>query len=191
MLMLNSYCYLSVDKMFSLFFNLFKRRKENNKEYYEKTVGAYGGLFMHKDILNKCLPDEKLFVYFDDIDFTFRLRKQGARIFLVKDSKITDLDRTLANPDVKSYFSILRILENIHSMNKQKLHYGYRNRIILERRHLITNKFKYSFNRFIFSCVLFPLCCMLYFCIYGNIKNPRLIKQAIREGLEFEEKYRK
>jgi GT2 family glycosyltransferase len=185
-LMLNSFCYFSIDKMFSLIKRMFHRtRKKNNKTSYEMVNGAYGGLFMHKEVLKNGLPDENLFVYFDDIEFTYRLHNNGVRIFLIPDSKIDDVDRTLTNSEVKTYFSLFKILENIHTMNTIKLHYGYRNRVILEKQALIKNKTKYKINKLIFLLIIYPCLYLIYFLRYGKVTNVRLIKKAIKEGLNY------
>jgi len=183
-LILNSFSYFSIDNLFSSIAKKFIRRKNNNKKFYELTNGAYGGLFIHKKVLDKGLPNEEFFVYFDDIEFTYRLHKSGVRIFLIPDSKITDIDKTLENSDVKTYFSVFKILANIKYMNKVKLSYGYRNRIILEKKYLTNNLFKYKLNKFLFLFVIYPMIFTLYFIRYGEVKNMILMKKAIKDGLK-------
>jgi GT2 family glycosyltransferase len=140
---------------------------------------------MHKNVLKNGLPDENYFVYFDDIEFTYRLHNKGVRIFLIPNSKIDDIDRTLTNSEVKTYFSLFKILQNIHSMNTTKLHYGYRNRVILEKKALIKNKTKYLINKLIFLSLIYPALYLIYFIKYREVTNVKLIKKAIKEGLAY------
>ncbi|MFA6073331.1 MAG: glycosyltransferase [Candidatus Woesearchaeota archaeon] len=182
----NSYCYFSLEKLITLIKNKFKKRKNNNKKYYDMVCGAYGGMFFHKNLLLEIkYPDEKMFTYFDDITYTNNIYKKGIKLYLIPESKITDLETTLQNASVKSYFSINKILQNIHTMNDKKLFYGYRNRIILEKK-IIDNKFKYIFNKFIFKTIILPLVKIIYFLKYKETQKINDIKQAIIAG----EKYR-
>jgi GT2 family glycosyltransferase len=186
-LILNSFCYFSFDKLLSMLKGGFRRGKKNNREYYDMVCGAYGGFFCHKSLLKVVgYPNEKLFTYFDDIEFTHRMYKRHKiHLYMIPKSKIIDVDTTLVNTNVKTYFRIFSILENIRFMNERKLYYGYRNRIILEKNFLIQNKFKYFIHRTTFLYLIYPLVRLLYFIRYGDVKAIKLLRQAIRDGEAF------
>lgn len=183
MLNLNSYCYFSIDKLISMIKNKFVKKVANNKKFYKVPCGAYGGLFMHKSILKKVgYPDSNFWVYFDDIEFTYRMFKAGIPMFLLSDCRIKDLETSVTNADVKSYFNIKPIFENIKNMSNSKRFFGYRNRVYLEKKYLITNKIKYFLNKVIYKIFIRPLAGILYWVIYKNNLALKKIDKAVKAG---------
>jgi GT2 family glycosyltransferase len=81
---------------------MFIKRVPNNDWIYETCAGAYGGMFFDKKIIHNIgLPKDKMFLYFDDIEYTYRAYSKGVRLFLVPGAKITDQDFSYTN---KNFF---------------------------------------------------------------------------------------
>jgi GT2 family glycosyltransferase len=181
----NSYCYFSLFKVFTIINGRFIKRKNNNKKYYQVACGAYGGMFFHKSMFQYIgYPDENFFTYFDDIYYTYNLHQKGINLYLIPSATINDLETTLPNADVKSYFSLKKIFQNIYSMNETKLFYGYRNRIILEKK-IKDSDFEYTLNKIIFK-FLIQIVKIAYFMYYGNKDKIRQIESAIQAGEKFQ-----
>jgi len=67
--------------------------QEDDKKYGIVPVAPYGGLFIHKNILNKIgYPNEDFYLYADDHEWSYRITKNGGKIYLILDSKIDDLE---------------------------------------------------------------------------------------------------
>ena len=182
-MMLNSFCYFSYQKLFNMVCGLFKKRKPNYFAYYGTVAGGYGGLLLSRETIEKVgYPNEDMFTYFDDIEYTYRMYKSGTSLILIPDSKINDIDMTLTNENVKTYFSVYKILENIQTMNDKKLWYGYRNRVILEKNFLVTNKFMYGLNRFTFYMIIHPLAKLAFKLLFNDTYKINHLKSAVHVG---------
>ena len=132
----NSFCYFSIDKAINTIRRLFSKRVPNNKEVYRTVANGYGGMFFNKHILsNVGYPNEKFYLYFDDIEYTYRMFKAGFRLYLLSRYKIKDIDQTLIKGKARNMFDANNILENIRHMSAGKLHYGYKNRVALEKNY--------------------------------------------------------
>ena len=180
----NSYSYFSLAKMFPMIKEFFIKRVPNEKKRYRMVCGGQGGMFFHKSIINRVgYQDTDYFLYYDDIEYSYRMHKLGLKLYMIPECEITDQETTLVNSGVKSYFQISSILENIRNMNNMKLHYGYRNRVVLEYK-LITNHILYNINRSIVKCLIFPVIKILYYMKYKEINRIKEIEAAIKEGEE-------
>lgn len=88
------------------------------------------GFMIHRDMVERGgLPDEEFFISCDDIEYCERLKKVGARFFLVRDSVISH-----PLPDRH----ILRLFGQTLIVVRQaawKNYYNARNRLIVARRH--------------------------------------------------------
>ncbi|MFI0429726.1 glycosyltransferase [Mariniflexile sp. HMF6888] len=132
---------------FSLFNNiesLFKTKKPKvvtQKDRGIVAVAPYGGLFFHRDLISKIgFPDISYFLYGDDYDFTYRITKTGGKIFLIKKSKIIDLE--------KSFHLIKNKRFNTRYFNtdsKERIFYSVRNGIVFEQ-NFVSNKSIYLIN---------------------------------------------
>ena len=187
-MIINSFCYFSLIKLFYMMKSFSqKKQKRNNLPIFQTVAGGYGGLFLPKKVVEKVgFPREELFTYFDDIEYTYRMyQKYKINLFLVVNSKIKDIDMTLQNQNIKTYFPLFKILSNIYHMNKNKLYYGYRNRVILEKEYLVKNKPLYLFNKYCFLLIIFPLVFVVYSLIYRNTDNIKLLGKAVKDGLKW------
>lgn len=144
--------------------------------YAEVEYAPYGGLFIHRRLLGRIgLPDERLFLYADDTDFTLRIGRVGAKLFLVRDSRIRDLEHSwgLQRYRRKTLFSRL-LMEG----DDTRVLYGVRNGIYVERRWRGVHK-----GIFLINMVSF---CVLLFAFAAVLRRPRramLILRALRAGL--------
>lgn len=131
---------------------------------------GYSGLFFNKEILQEIgLPDENLFLYSDDIEYTYRITKKiGGKIFIVTNSLLQDIDFSYSS----STFGIMGLSDY------NKLYYSVRNTILIEKKYKITNSFIYNLNRYTFRLLLK----ILYFLNYINKDRYELILKALKDG---------
>lgn len=165
---------------------IFIKRKEYNYEnfmkgllkYVEVPYAPYGGLFFHKSVIKDIgLPNEKLFIYSDDHEFTYRLTKQGGKIFIITEIYIKDIEKSWHEKNNKM---LLSILENLRDKeNSFRVYYFFRNRIYFEKLNLVDNNFIYYINILIFLFVLF---CVAFY--KGEISSLFTIIKAIKDGIK-------
>lgn len=157
------------------------KRRMNKKVYKEDTsirsgkiaLAPYGGLFIHKDILEVIgYPDEKFFVYNDDHDWSYRITENKGAIYLLLDSIVRDIDESWDKKSNKeSKFDILG------KDNSFRTYYSVRNRIFFEKKYLITSDFFYKLNLYTFK-FLYKIMAFL-----KGYKNKEVLDKAIRDGL--------
>jgi len=179
----NSFCYFSLTKMFSMIAEVFKWKVPNKRAFYELPCGAYGGLFCHRSVFELVgFPDESFYLYYDDIEMSYRMFNSCLRLFMLPDCKIIDLDFTLANKSVRSYFSVFNILENIKTMNELKFKFSFKNRVRLEARWLVRNGWLYYLNKALFFMFVYPFAILLYYLKYGEANRMLMLYDLIKEG---------
>jgi GT2 family glycosyltransferase len=172
-------------------FNLIKKRFVNENKFYNKLskdygrlpLSPYGGMFFNKSIIDKIrYPNDKLFLYSDDYDWSYRITNDiDGKIYLIINSKISDLDESWMIGDKPTI--IFKALLNRGS--DFRVYYSIRNRIIFEKNYLEKNKFIYKINLFLFLFLL------RLFVNRNNLKRFSLIKEAIRDGLDINLKRKK
>lgn len=150
--------------------------EKNNINYGDISVAPYGGLFIHKNIIeNIGYPDEDFFTYADDHEWTYRITKSGGKIYLCWKSQIEDLEMSWNIKDNRlSVFTTL-----LKSGNDFRTYYSIRNRVYFENKDLVTNRFIYNINKSIFLFFLTILSLTIY-----KIKELKVIKRAVKDGLE-------
>ena len=138
------------------------------------SVAPYGGLFLHKDLLNTIgYPNERFFVYADDHDWTYRIIKNSGKIILILGSIIDDCDISWnVQKRTQSNFS------SAINAPKFRLYFSTRNRIIFERKDLTRNNFSYLLNILIYSFLFFG-----YSFLSFRIRNLAVFSQAVYDGL--------
>ncbi len=160
-------------------FSKIKRKIKPNKRFetYEGlvSVAPYGGFFFHKDILQEIgLPNKKFFVYADDHEWTYRIKKIKGRIFLILNSIIMDTD---VSWNVKR--NAQTNFDTLLSASMDKVFYSTRNRIIFELDNIVDkNKIMYFIN--IISFLIIITCMSI---IKNNFKNIKIFIKAIIRGL--------
>lgn len=143
------------------------------RRYGSVSAVPFGGMFFHKDLLkNIGYPSQKLYLYSDDWDFSYRITKKGGKIFLLLDSVIEDLEESWHQKQKKGLFKVhlLQDLEN------SRLYYYVRNRVYFERKYLVTNPVIYFLNKFVLLSIV---------ALFGLIKKREclnIIREAVRDG---------
>ncbi len=163
----------------------FKQRKSacfNDLDYGEVFSVPYGGMFFHKELINKIgLFDNNYFVYLDDTEFCMKHRINGGAIYCVLSSKINDLEiscynngRTIVNFATKEMFF--------------QIYYYVRNRVYFEKKYLITSWPVYFLNMFIYSVAVTGIA-----LVNLKFKNIKTYYTALWHGLTgkmgYNEKY--
>ncbi|WP_134089471.1 glycosyltransferase [Olivibacter sp. XZL3] len=106
----------------------------------------YGGLYLHKSLLQLIgYPDEQLFVYVDDSEYTYRITDHGGEIWLIPASKIKDVD-TSQGIHYKRRFWRSAILD----LWNFRTFYQVRNRLYFYSRHAIKNRFIFAINKWLY-----------------------------------------
>jgi GT2 family glycosyltransferase len=146
------------------------KNKEINLKYGTIPSAPYGGLFIHKNILDIIgFPNEKFYLYSDDTEWTYRITKIDGKIYLILESIIDDLELSWTISDKKR-------LTKIHMLGKDKarFYYATRNSVFLEINNLVDNKIIYFIN--MISYIL------LAFIFDRSISFIRIAIKAIKDG---------
>jgi GT2 family glycosyltransferase len=146
-------------------------RENPNIKNGKVAVAPYGGMFFHKNLINTIgYPKEEFFVYADDHEWSYRIIKNGGKIYLLLDSLIEDIDTSWNVSKNKRSFQI------IAEGNNFRMYYGVRNRVFFEKTNLVSNKLIYKLNMFIFG-----------FLVKWNDKtgkNYKIFKKAVYDGIK-------
>jgi hypothetical protein len=135
----------------------------------------YGGLFFHRDVVDKIgYPDECLFLYGDDVEFTWRFSRKGGRLFLIPSSIVEDLDNAwrIKRDEGDPVFSTYLL-----SPDDFRVYYKVRNQVHFEHQEWIDNRAVYALNKWFYLTLLWFWSRMLK-------KRERfvLILRAVRDG---------
>jgi GT2 family glycosyltransferase len=174
------------------FFNIFSFQKLNNFLKLFKKINnkklifypmvrvsslAYSGSLIPIDLARKAkLPDENLFTYGDDIEYSWNLIDVGAKLYLSSGPVITDIDDTFNG---LSYFEGLFSKE----MKDFKVYLRIRNSVYLSKKHKAQSKITLFIN------ILFWYVGVNIFMLFKlgvskqNFKRSGLILKALIDGL--------
>lgn len=137
-------------------------------------VAPYGGMFFHKKLIDEIgYPDRRMFLYYDDHDFSYRITKKGGAIHLLLDCVIDDIDRSWHLVSKRPAFFRLA-----HDENLSRLYYSVRNRVYFERRELVTNRFVYAVNMLVYSSVVVALALLGF-----RVRNIAAYLRGLTDGL--------
>ena len=158
-----------------------KRRATNvsvSKVYSEPVLipfCPYGGLFFHLDVLDKVgYPDERLFLYGDDNEFTWRFTRRGGRLFLVPGSVVEDLDNAWRSTrDEREPFFSTHLL----SPDDFRVYYRVRNQVHFEHQEWINNRAVYAVNKWSYLTLMW-----LWSRRLNKGERFKLILRAVRDG---------
>jgi rhamnopyranosyl-N-acetylglucosaminyl-diphospho-decaprenol beta-1,3/1,4-galactofuranosyltransferase len=140
-----------------------------NEDYFETDTSSFVGLLIGSQAVREIgLPFKEFFIYFDDTEYSLRIRKRGL-IFTIPGSKIVHGDprAKLSEP----------------SMRQQpfdwKRYYGTKNRIYTYRKH---GKGGLAFYRSVYSLTLNDIKEALRFR-YSRLRSIRIVLCGVLDGL--------
>ncbi|HET7307469.1 MAG TPA: hypothetical protein VFK24_06620 [Gammaproteobacteria bacterium] len=138
------------------------------------SMAPYGGLFISRELLSLIgLPNERYFLYCDDIEWTSRISKVGGKIMLARNAIVRDLD-PVWNATGPTNSNLLR---RIFYLDQAKAYYEIRNRLYTARTLFPGRRTVYRLNRFIYMSATALICIM-----FGKMKRWRLISKAVRDA---------
>jgi len=80
---------------------------EKQREAYESDFLTGCSLFIKRELIEKIgFLDEKFFLYYEDVDYSFRARKAGFDLLVVPEAKVYHSEQSKQNP-LKTYFLVL------------------------------------------------------------------------------------
>lgn len=131
----------------------------------------YGGMLFRRSLIAHIgLPDENLFTYADDSEFSSRITRRGGRICLVPSSRIVDIDSSW---HIRSPGSMLT--KPIREESDFRVYYSIRNRVFFERG--LAHGFGYRLNRLVFHTVMHCVAVST-----GRWRRLLLLRRAIHDG---------
>lgn len=138
--------------VFRIISNRYRKLKEKTKQLSTAILPAklpyvpYGGLFMHRSLIQSIgYPDERMFVYVDDSEYTYRITDGGGEIWLIPDSRIDDVDPSQGIAyKQRLWRSAVLDLWNFRTF------YQVRNRLYFYSRHAVTNKLVFKLNKWLY-----------------------------------------
>ena len=167
---------LDQPRKFSEFFQLKRAvpQQAAGESPIEIPFAPYGGLFLHKSVVAKLgYPDERFFVYCDDIEFTHRLTRTGGRLFLIPASIIHDLQPSWhVRKKGATFFQHL-----LTYGSDSRIYFTARNQTYLERHLWMRNLIVYTVNKWFFFLLL-----ALFSLRYGETRRIALIAKAAKHG---------
>lgn len=132
---------------FKLLDRIFFKKTQVSVEHAEKRFIAcdtvpYGGLLISSSAIKKIgLPNRNFYLYNDDNEYTYRLKKNGITILCDTDSRIHDLEsswyRKEKMPMFKTFFETDSVTRGMYTI---------RNRVYFEMNNIVSNKTIYYFN---------------------------------------------
>lgn len=91
-------------------------------------MGAYGGLWFHKDWVQRIgLPDARFFLYFDDYDYTLRITRHGGALWMCRNSVLKDLESSWT----QAASCLHPWLQAPQGINRS--YFSVRNRVVIEQ----------------------------------------------------------
>ncbi|MFL5739308.1 MAG: glycosyltransferase [Flavisolibacter sp.] len=134
----------------------------------------YGGLFIHREILDKIgYPDEDLVLYSDDFCFTYPITLKQGEIWLVPESAVKDIDTPFYLPVKKGFL----YHSSLDAENDVQIYYATRNSVYCTRKYFITNRLTYFMNKMVFLLLITGIG-----MLRGKFKRLKLIFEAIHDG---------
>jgi len=141
--------------------------------YAKVSAAPYGGLFFHKTLLNNIsLPDEMYVLYLDDFAFTIPITRNNGTIWLVRESILEDVERSVYLPKSKKWLHHL-----LFEGKKQHSYYALRNMLYFCHQYLKTNNWVYSINKISFCIIIFFMA-----MLRGEPGRLFLLRQAIQDA---------
>jgi GT2 family glycosyltransferase len=119
-----------------------------NLKYSTIPSAPYGGLFIHKNLIDNIgFPNEKFYLYVDDTEWTYRITMDGGKIYLVLESIIYDLEPYWG---IHGNFLIDKIPKDT-----KRSYYAFRNAVFFEINNLVDNKIVFWINVLVYMLIVF------------------------------------
>lgn len=164
---------------FSIKAKLFPSTVQIKKSYSDIAthyMTPWGGTLISRDIIEMVgLPDEKFYLYEDDLDYSVRLQNNKIKILIPKEGILTDLEdswNSQSEHRVQSYFQ--------DNSPKFRYLYSLRNNIYTSKKNKLNKNILFKVNIFLYL--------LLIFTIYmpksnKGFKNFKRLVGAINSGL--------
>lgn len=166
--------------IFRIFHNQFYKTRDKFKKpgefkaYVKMPYTPYGGLFFHKELINKIgLPDNHFFLYVDDSEFSYRITQRGGSIWLIPECKVIDIDRSQGIGYKKKFFHS-KLLDEWNF----RIYYHVRNRLYFYSRVAIKNNIVFQLNKILYLAFL-----KVISILSGKTAAYEKLKIAIYDGL--------
>jgi GT2 family glycosyltransferase len=135
--------------IFRIFANQYYKliKKTITDSPYKKQVSIpyvpYGGLLLHRQMVGEIgYPDERMFLYVDDSEYTYRITKNKGTIWLIPACKVVDIDKSQGVDYKREIFhSQLLDLWNFRT------YYHVRNRMFFYGNNFISNSLIFKLNK--------------------------------------------
>lgn len=143
----------------------------------EIPTGTYGGLFLSRALVDTIgYPNEQLYVYVDDTEYTHRISQRGGRLFLIPASVLHDIDRSFHMTSKPINF-LTRMRQSLLAADPFRAYYATRNQAYFDRHMLRRNGCLYAVNKWAYLGLLIAQGLWL-----GKFRRVRLMLTAIQEG---------
>lgn len=122
------------------------KKKEALKEKAPLPFAPYGGMFLHRHLVDLIgYPDERFFVYADDSEFTYRITEKGGVIWLIPASQITDIDQSYGISYVRRFWKSIYL-----DLWSFRTYYQVRNSVYFYHQVNVKNRVIYGLNKWLF-----------------------------------------
>ncbi len=174
----SSFCGFHVADVLRLGWTKFRRQSSQARGLADQPIplrfSPYGGLWMPTQLLSEVgYPDERLVLYHDDTEFTSRLVRDGAQLFLVPTSRVNDAELSWAQTDAYSN-GFSRMLKSDQEL---RVFYNTRNKVYFEVHQRENSQILQVINELAFWALLY-----VFSQLHGRPERRRLIRQAVRDG---------
>ncbi|WP_461450615.1 glycosyltransferase family 2 protein [Mucilaginibacter sp.] len=103
----------------------------------------YGGMFMHRELIADIgYPNEDMYLYVDDSEYTYRITQNGGKIWIIPQCRIVDIDKSQGiGYKKKPFHSALLDQWNF------RIYYHIRNRMYFYSQVAVKSKLLFSINK--------------------------------------------
>jgi GT2 family glycosyltransferase len=166
--------------VFRIAYNQYRKfaDKLNKSTAYKEQVTMpyvpYGGLLMHRQLVAEIgYPNEALYLYVDDSEYSYRITQNGGTIWLVPTCRVVDIDKSQGINYKKRQFHS-QLLDEWSF----RTYYHIRNRIYFYSRVAIRNKFMFAVNKALYLTFL-----RLIGMLSSKTAEYKKLVQAVKDGL--------
>lgn len=177
----NSFMLFSISEYLKVKLGIKSNKTNSNlsvsNDFVPMPCGPYGGLFISVDAITMVgYPNEDLYLYFDDTEYTLEIKRKGIDLLLLQRAIIRDIDISWGSEAKKNIF-----YHPAFSADDFRVFYSYRNRVYLENKYFVDNTFLYFLNMIVSLSILFFKAVMS-----GNIKRFLFICKSVIKGFYFD-----